>query len=125
MNPQELKARTKTFGLRVVKLVRMLPPSEEARVLGQQLLRSATSVGAHYRAVCRGQSDRDFIYKLGRCIEEADESGYWLELLIAANIATAETATALAAESEELTRIFAASRETVRARLRSKRKKKE
>jgi four helix bundle protein len=74
LTPKELQSRTRMFALRVLKVFRSLPDSREARVLGQQLLRSATSVAANYRAACRARSHRDFLFKLGIVEEEADES---------------------------------------------------
>ena len=120
MTPQQLKARTKRFAVDVIRFYRKVPRTEEGRVISRQLLRCGTAVGAHYRAVCRCKSDPDFISKLGNCIEEADESGYWLEVLIEANVITAPVARPLLRESDELTRIFVASRETVRARIRAR-----
>ncbi|MGH9789756.1 MAG: four helix bundle protein [Candidatus Acidiferrales bacterium] len=76
---EELKKRTKQFAIRVIKLFRSLPKTEEARIIGRQLLRSATSVAANYRAVCRARSKPEFIAKLGLVVEEADESALWLE----------------------------------------------
>ena len=76
-----LKSRTKQFALVVMRLCRTLPQSPEARIISRQLLRSATSVGANYRAVCRARSTADFTSKLGLVLEEADESLFWLELL--------------------------------------------
>ena len=81
MTPEELKARTKSFALRVIKLVGALPNDPATRVIGNQMLRSATSVGANYRAACRVQSHATFAAKLAVVIEEADETLYWLELL--------------------------------------------
>jgi len=86
--------------------------------MGRQLLRAGTSIGANYRAVCRCKSDADFISKLGNCIEESDESGYWLEMLVDAVVVKEATASPLLNEADQLTRIFVASRETVRARVR-------
>ena len=76
MNCENLKRRTKKFGLDVIRLVEKLPKDEVSRILGRQLLRSGTSVGANYRAACRAKSSADFISKLGNVEEEADESGY-------------------------------------------------
>jgi len=77
MNETELKNRTKQFALRVLKLVAALPKTTDGRALGNQLVRSGTSVGANYRAACRVKSTADFISKMGTVGEEADESGYW------------------------------------------------
>jgi four helix bundle protein len=82
MTPQQLKARTKRFALDVIRFCPTLPRTYEARRIAGQLFSAGTAVGAGYRAVCRCKSDPDFIAKLGSCIEEADESGYWLEIAI-------------------------------------------
>jgi four helix bundle protein len=120
MTPQQLQTRTKRFAINVIRFSRKLPRTEEARVIGRQLVRAGTSVGANYRAVCRGKSDPDFIFKLGICIEESDETAYWLELLLEAGMVSEEMVANLRQEADELTRIFVASRERVRARLREK-----
>lgn len=85
MNSNELKERTKKFELRIIKLNEELSNSKKGRVLGGQLLRSGTSVGANYRAACRAISNADFIYKI-QIVEEADESAYWLELISESSI---------------------------------------
>ncbi len=112
MTPDYLKNRTKQFGLAVIRLVESLPKSLTSGIIGKQVLRSATSVGANYRAVCRARSKPDFIAKLGIVEEEIDESGYWLELLIEANIVKQAAVTRLLAEVNELTAIVVASRKT-------------
>ncbi len=81
MNAEELKARTKKFALRVLKLVAALPKNIQGRTIGGQLVRSGTSVAANYRAACRGRSRAEFIAKIGVVEEEADESAFWLELI--------------------------------------------
>ncbi len=81
MTESEMKLRTKQFGLAIMKLVATLPRTDVARPLGQQLIRSATSVGANYRAACRARSSAEVISKLGIVEEEADESAFWLELI--------------------------------------------
>jgi four helix bundle protein len=86
VDTEELKRRTKTFGLRVIKLVEALPNTRTGRVIGNQLLRCATSVGANYRSAVRARSSADFISKIGIVIEEADESLYWMEILSEANL---------------------------------------
>ena len=106
----EMKERTKQFSLRVIKLFRTLPKTEEARILGKQLLRSATSVGANYRAACRARSDNEYYSKLCIVVEESDETMYWLELLIESKIFDSERLQPLLNEAEELTKIFASSR---------------
>src|SRR5436305_14313325 len=82
MDADEMKQRTRRFALRVVNLVESLPPSRTADVIGKQLLRCGTSVGANYRASCRAKSQADFVAKMGIVEEEADETIYWIELLV-------------------------------------------
>lgn len=108
--PKDLQNRTRTFALRVLRVFRSLPESREGRVLGQQLLRSATSVAANYRAACRARSHRDFICKLGIVEEEADESLFWLEFIAEAGLLEAEKLRPLISEASQLTAIFVASR---------------
>jgi len=108
-NNQDLKARTKQFALRILRLYRSLPAKEEARILGKQLLRSGTSVGANYRAACRARSRTEFIARLGIVLEEADETIFWLELLLEGGIIKHEKLDALLKEAEELTSIFVTS----------------
>jgi four helix bundle protein len=108
-NPPDLKVRTKHFALRILRLYRALPAKEEARILGRQLLRSGTSVGANYRAACRARSKAEFIAKLGIVLEEADETVFWLELLLKGGIVKAGKSDDLLTEAQELTSIFVAS----------------
>lgn len=115
MNREDLKLRTKRFALRVIKLVESLPKEDTARILGRQLLRAGTSVGANYRAACRSKSTADFISKMGTVEEEADESGYWMELLIEADKVKAGKTTALMQEANELTAIVVSSINTARS----------
>jgi len=79
---EELKSRTKQFALRVIRVIRSLLPGAEGRIIGHQLLRSGMSVAANYRAVCRARSRSEFLAKPSIVIEEADESAFWLELLV-------------------------------------------
>jgi four helix bundle protein len=104
----------------VVRFCRTLPRSDEARIVGRQLLRSATGVGSNYRAACRPRSDADFIAKLGIAIEEADESGFWMEVLVEAEVVKSRATDALSDECDQLTRILVASRETARERSRAR-----
>ena len=113
---QELKNRTKQFAIRIVKLFRSLPRTEEARVIGKQMLRSGTSVAANYRAVCRARSKAEFVAKIGVVVEEADETVLWLELLVDLDIVAQKRMTSLLAEANELLAIFAASHYTARKR---------
>ncbi|MGA2608239.1 MAG: four helix bundle protein [Terriglobia bacterium] len=115
-SPEELRQRTKQFALRIIKLFRALPKTEEARVLGKQVLRSGTAVAANYRSACRARSRADFISKIGITVEEADETAFWLELLIDASIVRRARLENLLAEANELVRIFAASRTTAKSR---------
>lgn len=112
MNETELLKRTKLFALRIVKFVESLPVTPASRSLGSQLLRSGTSVGANYRAACRGRSIAEFVAKLGTVEEEADESAFWLEILGESGIAATDEARSLWKEAGELTAIVAASRKT-------------
>jgi len=112
MDQTELKTRTKNFALRILKLTAALPNSTEARVVRNQLSRSGTSVGANYRASCRARSKAEFISKMGNVIEEADESCYWMELIIEGDMLPEEKVAALLQEANELTAIMTASRKT-------------
>ena len=111
---EQLKLRTERFAVGVVRLFQSLPRKEEARVVGRQLLRSATSVGANYRAVCRARSRKEFVSKIGIVVEEADESVFWLELLGKCELALGRRLTPLVREASELLAIFAASQRTAR-----------
>ena len=112
MNETDMKTRTKRFALDVIHLIAQLPKTVEARVVRNQLVRSGTSVGANYRAACRGKSKADFVAKLGIVEEEADESCYWLEIIIDGNILAVEQVQALLKEANEITAIIVASRKT-------------
>ncbi len=113
-DPEELRQRTKQFAMRAIRLFRALPKSEEARVIGRQLLRAATSVAANYRAVCRARSRADFTAKMGIVLEETDESLFWLELLGDAGIVEKARLASIMEEAEELIRIFNSSIQTAR-----------
>ena len=113
--PEQLRNRTKQFALRVVRLFQALPKSDEARVIGRQLLRSGTSLGANYRAVCRTRSKKEFISKVSIVVEEADETVFWFELLIEAGIVSDGKLASLLAEGNELLAIFGASLRTARS----------
>jgi len=110
MNKDDLKRRTKQFALRVLKLVEAPPNSKSGRAIGGQLVRSGTSVGSNYRAACRGRSRAEFIAKIGVVEEEADESAFWLELIIEHKLLKEPLVKALWLEADELTAIMAASR---------------
>ncbi|MEH2003450.1 MAG: four helix bundle protein [Nostoc sp.] len=119
MNEQEFKARTKQLALRVIRLVDQLPQTRIADVIGKQLLRSATSVGANYRAACRAKSTADLIAKLGIVEEEADETLYWLELLIESGLMRAEKLKSLMQEATEILAMTVASIKTLREKYKS------
>ena len=111
-----LKARTKRFALDVLSFRRTLPPTDEAADMERQLSRAATGVGANYRAACRSRSDAEFAARIGVVLEEADESAFWLEVLVEGGIAKAPRAADLLDEANQLTTIFAASSITARRR---------
>lgn len=107
-----MQDRTKQFALRIIKLTKALPKSPEATVIGTQLLRSATSIAANYRASCRSRSKIEFVAKLGLVIEEADESVFWLELIIEAGLIPKHQIEQLLNEANELVAIMVASRKS-------------
>lgn len=111
---ENLKNRTKKFALDVIRFVGTLPKERTADIIGRQLLRSGTSVGANYRAACRAKSPADFISKMGIVEEEADECIYWLELLVEATIIKPETIQQLMTEAHELLAITISSIKTAR-----------
>ncbi len=114
MSPGEPKQRTKDFGKRVIKLIEALPKNPTTSVIGRQLLRSSTSVGANYRAVCRAKSRADFVAKLCIVEEECDESLYWLEMLVETNHVKLVLVSELMKEGEEILAIIVASAKTAR-----------
>ena len=116
LHPEQVRNRTKQFAIRIVRLFRSLPKTDEARTIGRQLLRSGTSVAANYRAVCRARSKAEFIAKIGVVVEEADETVFWLELLIETGMVPEEKLRELLKEANELVAIFAASQQTARRR---------
>jgi len=113
---QDLRQRTKAFALRIIKLYIALPKSPEAQVLGKQILRSGTSVGAHYHEACRAKSDADFISKIEGGLQELEETIYWLELLGDANIFEEERLKPLRQEIEELIAMFVTMAKNVKTR---------
>ena len=120
MAPEELRRRTRRFAVEVVRLCRTLPRTDEAKIVGRQLLRSGTGVGSNYRAACRPRSDADFIAKLGIAVEEADETAFWLEVLIEAEIVTESATASLYRECDALIRILVASRDPARRNARAR-----
>ena len=119
MTSDEMKARTKAFTVRVAKLVDALPRCLAGQVIGKQLLRSAPSVGANYRAACRAQSRAEFAAKLSIVLEESDEALYWLELVSEIGLIKPELLTEIIKEANELVAITLASRKTAKLRGRS------
>jgi len=111
---EELRKRTKRFALRIIRLFRHLPRTAEAQILGKQLLRSGTSMGANYRAAGRARSKAEFVSKMGIVVEEADETLFWIECLIESAIVKPDLLNDLLAEANELVAIFAASQRTAR-----------
>jgi four helix bundle protein len=114
MTTQELKNRTFEFGVRVISAVKALPKTETAKILGRQLLRAGTSVGANYRAAARARSHADFVSKLGVVEEECDESAYWMEMILARKLLGRAQLRNLLAEANELLAITVASIKTAR-----------
>jgi four helix bundle protein len=117
MNEREMIARTKRFALRIMKLVGALPKSIQGRAIAGQLMRSGTSVAANYRAACRSRSKAEFIAKLGTVEEEADETAFWLELIIEGSLLAAAQVQPLLNEAGEIVAITAASKKTASATL--------
>jgi four helix bundle protein len=113
-DPTDLRNRTKSYALRIIKLYQGLPQSGEAQVIGKQILRSGTSVGAQYREACRAKSPADFINKMEGSLQELDETGYWLELLAESKIVSVDRLAGLQKENDELTAIFVASVKTAK-----------
>jgi four helix bundle protein len=112
MTSEEMKTRTKQFVLRIIKLVESLPDTRTGKVIGNQLLRSGTSVGANYRAACRAKSTADFINKLAIVEEEADESIYWIEILVESNQIKQNLVENLLTETDEILSIVVSSIKT-------------
>lgn len=120
MTPEELKKRTKEFALRCIKLAEALPKTRAGNIVAAQLIRSATSVGANYRAACRARSVPDFISKMGVTLEETDESVYWMEVIVESGMQSEKRVSALLKEGNELVSIFVASLNTAQKHTRKK-----
>lgn len=116
MAETDLFLRTKQYALRIIRLYVAMPKSTEAQVLGKQVLRSGTSIGAHYREGNRAKSDADFINKLQTALQELDETAYWLELIIEANIFDDSKVNPLIRETKELNAIITTIVKKVRAK---------
>jgi four helix bundle protein len=116
MTEQEFKRRTKNIALRIIKLIESLPKTLANDVISKQLLRAGTSIGANYRAACRGKSTEDLLHKLAIVEEEADESIYWIELLIESGAVTEKKLTPLITEINEIVAMTVASMKTIKER---------
>ena len=119
MTPSDLKARTKQFALRILKLVAALPKSIEGRAIANQLVRCGTSVAANYRAACRSRSKVEFVAKMGVVLEEADETQLWLELIIEGKLLPSRRIEPLLDEANQLVAIFVTSRKSASENLKS------
>jgi four helix bundle protein len=113
MDEKELKRRTKRFALEIIKLVGKLPTGVVAQTIAKQLVKAGTSVGANYRSACRGRSRAEFAAKLGIVEEEADESAFWMEVIIEANLLERPLVQPLLEEAEEIVAIMVSSRKSV------------
>jgi len=111
-----MRNRTKKFVVDNIKFFRTLPKTEEAKIIGRQLLRSSSSVGANYRAACRARSQAEFHSKLSIVVEEADESAFWMEILVEAEIVKSSELNYLSDEANQILKIASASRKTVSAK---------
>ena len=114
MTKEELKIRTKHFAIMVIKLIEDLPGTKAGHTIGNQIIRSGTSVAANYRAACRARSNADFISKITIVEEECDETLFWLELIVEADLLKEEKLHVIIKEADELTAIFTASGKTAR-----------
>ena len=118
--PQDLRTRTSDFALQIIRLYVSLPKTTEAQVIGKQFLRSGTSIGAHYREGYRAKSDADIVNKFETALQELDETDYWLDLLIKANIVSAQKVEPLIKETNELIAIFVTIVKKVKTRLKKR-----
>jgi four helix bundle protein len=116
LNKDEMKTRTKQFALEVMRQVESLPKGKTADILGRQLIRSGTSVGANYRSACRAKSTADFISKMGIVEEEADETLFWLELLVESKFINKEDLKSLMEEADQILAITVSSIKTAKSR---------
>jgi len=112
-----LRDRTKAFALRIIRMYRALPHTSDVQIIGRQLIRSGTSVGANYRSACRARSRQEFAARIGVVLEEADETVYWLELLDETGTVKHERLTEILGEARQLTAIFTSAHQTARKKL--------
>jgi four helix bundle protein len=113
----DLKERTKAFALRIIRMYSALPKTTEAQVIGKQVLRAGTAVGAHYREAYRSRSDAEYVAKIELALQELEETGYWLELLIGAEIVREKRLADLRTESNELTAMLVSCTKSAKAKL--------
>ena len=118
--PQDLRTRTSDFALKIIRLYISLPKTTEAQVIGKQFLRSGTSIGAHYREGYRAKSDADIVNKFETALQELDETDYWLDLLIKANITPAQKVDPVIKETNELIAIFVTIVTKIKARIKKR-----
>lgn len=118
--PQDLRTRTSDFALKIIRLYVSLPKTTEAQVIGKQFLRSGTSIGAHYREGYRAKSDADIVNKFETALQELDETDYWLDLLIKANITPAQKVDPVIKETNELIAIFVTIVTKIKARMKKR-----
>jgi four helix bundle protein len=111
---EEFKARTKKFALRIIKLYQSLPSSGASQIIGKQILRSGTSVAANYRAACRARSNAEFVSKIGIVVEEADETVFWMELLIDSKLIKKEKLDPLFKEANEILAVVSSARKNAK-----------
>jgi four helix bundle protein len=123
VDAEELKRRTKQFGLRVIRLIEALPSSRAASMIGRQLLRSGTSVGAHYRAASRAARKPDAISRIGAATDAVDESLYWMEMLVEAKLVPADKLAALTKEAGEILTALSPSTRKPRGRVKPSRRR--
>lgn len=122
MTTNELKLRTKNFSLMIIDLAEKLPNSISVRVVANQIVKSGTSVGANYRAVCRSRSDREFVSKMNIVLEEADETLFWIEIIMAKQWINKQELEDIWKDGNELTAIFVSSLKTVNNRINTQNK---
>ncbi|MBA4149796.1 MAG: four helix bundle protein [Verrucomicrobia bacterium] len=115
MTPEQLKVRTKSYALRILKVVQALPENRECNIFGSQLLRAGTSVGANYRAVCRAKSPADFLHKLRIVEEKCDETLFWMEMLVEGDLVKESRLKELMSEGNEILSIIVSSAKTIRS----------
>jgi four helix bundle protein len=117
MEKEDLRKRTKEFALKIIRLCLTLPKHPQVQIISNQLLRSGTSVGANYREGFRARSDQEFVSKLGICVQELEETGYWLELLEESGMCPKEKLAEIKDETEQLTAIFVSSIKTMKSKI--------